>query len=550
MAIAVLAASICVLLVAIVESRRLVRRSNAAKRETENLYRSLVDNLPMVASVFAPDGTLTVTNPAQLLTVTGYTPREIASAEAWRAIVHPEDLPAATRAIERTFAGETVRLLGRFRHRDGTWRWGGTVFYPRKEGNRITAVNALTSDVSDRRKLEDQLRHAQKMEALGAMCGGIAHDFNNLLSSILGNIELASRRLAEDHPGRKNLDDAARTALRASEHTRQLLRFSRHAVENPRLVGLNDVCNEAVEMVRPTVDPRIQLTVRGQVGLWEIAGDPGELVQVLVNLLLNARDVLPEGGEVVVETANVVVDETYTRLHAEARPGEFVCVTVSDDGPGMPATVRARIFEPFFTTKPPGRGTGLGLAMVYGTVRSHGGWIGCYSEPGRGTRFAAYLPRATRSIDWPAPAQLHGDIPRGSETLLLVDDDRDLLTVGVQALGELGYTVLVSRDGVEALRVFEAERHRIRLVVLDLSMPRLSGRDTLIRLRQIDPAVRVLLTSGHSLDGETRRLLDQAFGFVEKPFRLAAIGRAVRAALDAPPLARTTAPPDDGVRSS
>ncbi len=544
MAISVLAALTGLLLLAAAASLRLVRRTAAA----EEVHRSLVANLPMVASIIAPDGRLTVLNAHQLRAITGYAPEEIADAAAWRGIVHPGDLASVSKAVASALGGETVHVLGRFRHRDGAWKWGGTVFYPRWEAGRITGVNALTSDVTERRLLEEQLRHAQKMEALGAMGGGIAHDFNNLLSSILGNVELAERKLPQDHPARRNLDDAARTALRASEHARQILGFSRHTVENPRLFGLEAVCHEAVDLVRPAVDPRIGFIVRAAPGLWPIEGDPGEVVQLLVNLLLNARDVLPDGGEVVIEAANVVIDETYTRLHAEARPGEFVCLAVSDDGPGMPPEVRARIFEPFYTTKPPGRGTGLGLAVAYWAVRSHGGWIGCYSEPGRGTRFAVHLPRAQRAAQHPAQAPLAEAVPRGSETLLLVDDDHDLLSVGSEALRALGYTVVVARDGIEALDVYRAEAARISLVILDLSMPRLNGRDTLARMRELQPDVRVLLTSGHALESKAGRLAAEgAVGFVEKPFRLADIGRAVRAALDAPPHRATTSAVEDGM---
>jgi PAS domain S-box-containing protein len=511
-------------------------RVQRARELTEESYRALVANLPMISAVLDSVGTLTILNPALALTLTGYAPEEIAAPSAWRGLVHALDLPGVEAALLRALGGETVHLLLRFRHRDGNWKSAGCVFYPRWQGSRVTGVNALASDVTERLQLEEQLRHAQKMEALGAMGGGIAHDFNNLLSSILGNIELAGRKLSDGHPAQKNLEDAARTALRASEHTRQLLGFSRRTVQNPRRLSLNDVCHEAVELVRPAVDPRIEFRVRAQVGLWDVNGDPGELVQILVNLFLNARDVLPQGGEIVVETSNEVVDEMYMRQHAEGRTGEFVCLAVSDNGPGMIPAVRARIFEPFFTTKPPGQGTGLGLAMVYGTVRSHGGWIGCYSALGEGTRFAIHLPRATQlsSVE-PAPAPSE-EAPRGSETILLVDDDDDLRRVGVEVLQELGYSVLEARDGIEGMHVF-AERHSsIALVLLDLSMPRLNGRDTLASMRQLDPDVPVLLTSGHSLDAESRALLELgASGFVEKPYRLVVLGHALRGVLDAAP---------------
>lgn len=512
-----------------------LQRGAADRRATEEVYGTLVANLPMVASAIDADGTLRILNPPQGVSMTGYGAEELKAPAFWRSLVDPEDLPTVEQAIARALRGETVNHLVRFRHKDGNWKSGEVVVYPRREGARITGVIALTSDVTERRTLEEQLRHAQKMEALGAMVGGMAHDFNNLLSSILGNVELAVRKVPADHPARKNLNAAARTALRAGEHTRQLLGFSRRTVLNPRPVLLNDVCREAVSVVMPAVDPRIEFAVRTEAGLWPAQGDPGELVQLFVNLLLNARDVLPEGGHVVVETANLVLDHTYARVHAEGRVGEFVRVVVTDDGPGMTPEVRARIFEPFFTTKAAGSGTGLGLAQVYATVRRHRGWIQCYSEPGRGTRFALYFPRVTpgEAADEHVPREQEA-VPRGTETVLLVDDDDDLRTVGEESLRELGYSVLAARDGVEALGVFEAESERIRLVILDMSMPRMNGRDALARLRERNPDVRVLVTSGHALDDEARALLGQgAMGFVEKPYRLADIGRAVRAALDA-----------------
>jgi signal transduction histidine kinase/CheY-like chemotaxis protein len=435
------------------------------------------------------------------------------------------------KALKRAFEGETLRLEVQFRHCDSSWRWAEILFYPLRENGVVTAVTTLSSDVTEKRLLGNQLREAQKMEALGAMGGGIAHDFNNLLASIQGNLELATRKTGAGHAAERNLAEAAKAARRASEHCRQILGFSRKSVLDPKPVDLNEVCREAVALIRPTVDPRIEFVVIPRAGLWSTVGDAGELVQVLVNLILNARDALPDGGRVVLETSNVVLDGSQARGHPDARAGEYVGLELADDGPGMSAEVQARIFEPFFTTKPAGQGTGLGLAMVYGTAKRHGGWVQCLSEPGLGTRFSLYLPREKALVSEAAEAAepLRG----GSETILLVDDEEALRTMGVEALEDLGYSVITARDGIEAVEVFSRERERIRLVILDLSMPRMGGRDALPRLKQVDPAVRVLVTTGHSPEDEAEKLLGQGIvGLIPKPYRLEEIGRSVRSALD------------------
>jgi len=520
---------------------REVGKLRIEKRNSDEHHDSLVANLPMVVASVDRRGRAEFRNPARLQALASHLGQGRARFADFGSLFHADDVARVKQGLSRAFSGETVRVEGRLRDGSGTWRCTETLLYPQQNGQGVIAVNALTSDVTDRRLLEEQLRHSQKMESLGVMGSGIAHDFNNLLSSILANIELASRKIPWEHAAQKNLEDAARIALRASEHTRQLLGFTHRTVANPRAVSVNEVCQEAAALVRPTVDPRIEFVLRAEPHLWYTSGDQGELVQLLVNLLLNARDVLPDGGRVTVETSNVLLDETYARAHAEGRPGEFVSLVVTDNGPGMPSEIRTRIFEPFFTTKGPGQGTGLGLSMVYGTVRRHGGWIQCHSEVGLGTRFAVYLPRDTTSIaSKPAAPQSEeeGAIPRGSETVLLVDDESDVRMVGVEALQELGYSVLTAQDGVEALETFRSEQARIRIVILDLSMPRMNGRDTLTRLQQIDPTVRVLLTSGHAPDVETEALFASgAVGFIGKPYRLAELAFALRAALEQEPFA-------------
>ena len=503
-------------------------------------YTALLHNLPIAAAVLDPQGGSRLLNPAQMASLTGATLEDTAPRQPWLDLVHAEDRGRLEEALVVARAGETSRVEVRLEHKSGAWRWAEVLLFPRRHATRARGTNVLISDVTERRLLDERLRDLQKMEALGAMAGGIAHDFNNLLGAIVGSVELAERKVGPAHPAGNDLRRARNVALRAAEHTRQLLGFSRSRVARAQRFNPNEVCREAVDLLRPTLDPRIDMFFRPTVRLWESGGDPGELVQAIVNLVVNARDALPDGGWISVETGNVTIDETYARAHPEARTGDYALITVSDSGAGIRPEVRARMFEPFFTTKPTGHGTGLGLAMVYGTVRRHGGWIQCYSEAGRGTRFSVYLPRlvAPQAAADSTPGR-EGLVEQGRETILLVEDDDTFRQIGTECLGELGYSVVPARDGIEALETFAAMKDEVDLVILDLTMPRMNGRDALARLREISPEVKVLVTSGHQGDQEVRDVMALgARGFIAKPYRLDGMGQAIRAALEtAPPLA-------------
>jgi PAS domain S-box-containing protein len=517
-----------------------LRQTRDERDTAQESYTALLHNLPIAAAVIDPQGGSRLLNPAQMAALTGATLEETGPRQPWLDLVHQEDRDRLDEALAAARGGETSRVEVRLQQRSGAWRWAEVLLYPRRHATRVKGTNVLINDVTERRLLDERLRDLQKMEALGAMAGGIAHDFNNLLGAIVGSVDLAERKVGPAHAAGNDLRRARNVALRAAEHTRQLLGFSRSRVARAQRFNPNEVCREAVDLLRPTLDPRIDMFFRPTVRLWDSSGDPGELVQAVVNLIVNARDALPDGGWVSVETSNVEIDETYARAHPEARVGEYCLVTVSDSGAGIRPEVRARMFEPFFTTKPTGRGTGLGLAMVYGTVRRHGGWIQCYSETGRGTRFSVYLPRlvvAAASAD--ATLGREGLDERGRETILLVEDDDTFRQIGTECLGELGYSVVSARDGVEALETFATLKDEVDLVILDLTMPRMNGRDALARLREISPEVKVLVTSGHQGDQEVRDVMTLgACGFIAKPYRLDGMGRAIRAALEAaPPLA-------------
>ncbi len=398
---------------------------------------------------------------------------------------------------------------------------------------------SIAEDITERRRLEEQLRQAHKMEAVGRLAGGVAHDFNNLLTTILGGVALTLGELPPDHPCRELLVNAQRAGQRAADLTRQLLDFSRQRVSRPVAHDLNATVEETVRLLRRTIDPRITVRTETEPALWPVAADPGQIHQLLMNLCLNARDAMPEGGCLSLETANATLDSEQARARFEGRPGEFVRLRVQDTGQGMPAEVRQHIFEPFFTTKELGTGTGLGLAVVFGIVKQHQGWIECASAVDQGTCFDIYLPRGAGVAAVPSPPT--GPVRGGRETILLVDDQEMIRELGERILRPYGYHVLTAADGVEALRLYRRWSQVIDLVILDLLMPGLSGPETLRELRRVRPDVRVLISSGYYANKEGHAPeCDGAVGRVSKPYHPQELARAVRLALDQAPAARAT----------
>lgn len=384
-------------------------------------------------------------------------------------------------------------------------------------------------DITQRRELEEQLRHAQKMEAVGQLAGGIAHDFNNLLTVILGNLSLLLNSDVDPNAAKDLLGATEKAGWRAAELIRQLLSFSRQTMLRTHPTNLNAVVEEIVSILRRTIDPRVVLHFAPQPDLWLVPADQNQLHQILMNLGLNARDAMPNGGDLRFELKNVVVDEEFAERHPEARPGEFVRLSAGDTGHGIPPEILPRIFEPFFTTKGVGKGTGLGLAMVFGILKQHEGWIECTSHVGSGTRFDLYFPRLRQPRTTPTPAALAG----GSETVLVVDDEAGIREQCSLILRTCGYRVLLAVDGQEAVRIYERAAPRVDLVLLDCVMPHLSGHETLERLRAVDPQVRVLLSSGYAAEHVVAE--SGARGFIAKPYRADELAKAVRAALEKPP---------------
>jgi PAS domain S-box-containing protein len=412
------------------------------------------------------------------------------------------------------------------------------VLIPGPDG-RPSGLLSISRDITARRQLEDQLRQAGKLEAVGLLAGGVAHDFNNLLTAILGNLTLAQSLLPADEPARDLLAASEQAALRAAELTRQLLGFARRTTVRLEAADVNASVAEAIAILRRTIDPRVTITVRSAPELGRAIADLGQISQVLMNLCLNARDAMPDGGELTIETADAFVDTAHVRRIAAARPGAFVRVSVADTGHGIRPEIRDRIFEPFFTTKELGKGTGLGLALVHGIVSQHRGWVEVDSIPGRGARFDVYLPRVERTDDRGQRAEdgktnlssVLRPLSSGLRTVLLADDEPMIRNLGRTILEDEGYRVLLAADGEEAIEVFQREMGRVDLVILDLTMPRLSGRDACRRLIEIDPHVRVLMSSGYASDTAGAIREAGVRGFVAKPYRPADLAAAVRSAL-------------------
>jgi PAS domain S-box-containing protein len=391
----------------------------------------------------------------------------------------------------------------------------------------------ILRDVTERKQLETQLLHSQKMEGIGRLAGGVAHDFNNLLTAMMGYADLALEALPANNPLRNDLHEIRKTADRAADLTRQLLAFARNQILEPRVLDLNMLIADMGKLLRRMIGEDIDLVIVPALDIGLIKADPSQIEQVLVNLVVNARDAMPDGGILTIETRNVVVDDAYALQHVEMDRGEYVMLAISDTGVGMTEEVRARLFEPFFTTKELGKGTGLGLATCYGIIKQHGGFIWNDSEVGQGATFKIYLPQTTDHADTPSewsPATMtHGD-----ETILLVEDDPALRALAARVLRELGYRVFEASDGEAALRLAQAHSGRpIDLLLTDVVMPRMGGRELAERLSKLRPPIRVVFMSGYTdLPIAYSGPIEAGVLFIQKPFAPSTLAHKVRAALD------------------
>ncbi len=433
----------------------------------------------------------------------------------------------------RTILRRTGRWRGELQHRrdDGQLIWlSVTLSVNRNEAGEAVGIVGVYRDVTEQKRLEEQLIQAQKMESLGTLAGGIAHDFNNILGSIIGYLGLIKEDLPPDATLRQYFEVVERSALRASELTRQLLGFARRGKFTVQRVQLRTLCEEVLSLFRSTLHERITVRTHFPEDLPEVEGDPGQLQQVVLNLCMNAKDAMPQGGILELSLSEALADDPTSEGPPHLR--RYVVLTVRDTGVGMDEYVKSRIFEPFFTTKEPGKGTGLGMAMVYGIVRNHGGFIDIQSEVGKGTTVQVYLPVPTESPSQPQE-EAAGVAEGAGELILVVDDEEPLCNLLRDVLTRRGYRVLVARSGEEAVELYQQWRDEVDLVILDMIMPGMSGQETLEAILSLNPKARVLLTSGYTQEGAAGEALRKgAKGFLQKPYLITDLTAKVREVLE------------------
>lgn len=501
---------------------------------SERKFRGLVENLPDVVWTWTLDGVVTFVS-ANLFETCGYTPEELqAGGRAfWFSRVHPDDVKRLDDASAKlTQDRGSYELEYRWQHKDGRWLWICCRSRLSRSEDGSSCIEGTFVDITEQKNLEDQIRQSQKMEAIGQLTGGIAHDFNNLLAIILGNGQMLLDELDEGDARRADAEAILEAGERAASLTRQLLMFSRRQIVRPTRVDLNTIAAGVEKMLRRIVGENIALSINVADNVGVVMADTGEIEQIIMNLAVNARDAMPHGGQLTIETANVELDRNYAAVHAGVAPGQYVMLSVTDTGGGMDPETKRRAFEPFFTTKGAAKGTGLGLSTCYGIVQRCHGHISVYSEPGQGTVFKIYLPRLEGdAAEDVVKAPSHD--ATGTETVLIVEDDDQLRRTIHRVLATRGYHVLDSHDGKEALAICEQHVGPIHLLLTDMVMPGLTGPNTAARVRDRRPLAKVVFMSGYS-DHALLRNGSSAAGveFIQKPFTPQDLAVKVRQVLD------------------
>jgi PAS domain S-box-containing protein len=510
------------------------RRMEAALVESERAYRSTFDEAPVGIAHVSLEGAWARVNP-RLASMLGYTAADlVARPVATVRSAEDEDREATTRADLLSGAIDRAVRETRYRHRDGrVVRATVTLSLHRDVSNQPQYFIAIIEDISDRRALEEQLVQSQKMEAIGRLAGGVAHDFNNLLTAILGYSNLVLEELEPFHPARADVHEMRKASESAAALTQQLLAFSRKQILQPQVLDLNAAVARADGLLQRLIGEDIALVSRLDSELARISADPGQIEQVILNLAINARDAMPHGGKLTIETSNVELDQSYAAKHPGSSPGAHVMLAVSDTGIGMDEDTLAHVFEPFFTTKQRGEGTGLGLSTVYGIVKQSGGSIWVYSEPGRGTTFKVYFPRVVAG-EPVAPVAPRAEGLRGSETILLAEDQPEVRSIGSAVLTRYGYQVLEAANGEQALAIIRSHPGPIHLLLSDVVMPSMNGPELARRVQADHPGIRVLFASGYTDDAIVRHgVLDPGVAFLQKPFTPTALLKKIRELLDA-----------------
>lgn len=509
-------------------------KRDAQVQHERQKYSRLVEQFPGVVFICSGAAPYSPSYLSPGIAAFGYTPEQWTGKESfWQDCIHADDLPVVVQTIDQACSeNRSWRVRYRFRHSNGNYRFVeeiGTHYV--EEGNLFES--GFFWDIEELKQVENQLRQAQKMDTIGHLAGGIAHDFNNMLTAITGYGELLEMAFEDNDPRLEDLRHMLQAAEKAGALTRQLLAFSRKQQLSPVLLDLNQLIENMVSLVQRVLGRRYNLTFVPGHALGMINADPVQLEQVLMNLLINARDSMAEGGDIQIETQNVMVDQEYVRMHPNTIAGRYVLLSVTDAGCGMDDTVLSRIFEPFYTTKEEGKGSGLGLATCYGIVAQHQGAITVYSEVGRGTVFKVYLPIVeTRASD--VKYRLHGPSIGGTETIILAEDEDALRALSERVLRQLGYNVHAVRNGKEALEVYRQLEGRIDLIVTDLVMQQMDGKELLKAVSSITGGtVPFIFMSGYTADSLYKTfLLDAELEFISKPISPGDLGRKVREVLD------------------
>src|SRR5579872_4495964 len=527
-----------------------LRAAQESLRRSEGNFRSLVTHAPYGICRCDSAGQLLDANPS-LLTMLGY------SSVGEVVGTHLGELCADTQQWFQL--ADHLRSSTPFNGLIADWkRKSGTEIVVRVSGRAVpdqrkgTTFELFAEDVTERRALERQLQQSQKMEAIGRLAGGVAHDFNNLLMVISGYSEFLLDRLGSDPTLRAPAQEIASAAGRASTLTRQLLAFSRKQMLAPKILDLNSVVTENLKMLTRMIGEDIELVMTPAAELGAVRADAGQIEQVIMNLAVNARDAMPSGGKLMIETSNVSLDEEYARIHAPLKPGNYVMLAISDTGAGMDSETQSHIFEPFFTTKGP-KGTGLGLSTVYGIVKQSGGYIWVSSDPGKGTTFEIYLPRIAETIESAAAIPVAAEsapIEPGTETILLVEDEANLRYLARQFLEKQGYRVIEAADGAVAMQIAVAHEGVIHLLLTDVIMPGMNGRELAQRMAEIRPNTKVLYMSGYTENVIGRNgTLDAGIRLLQKPFTLRDLNSRVREVLDSTPFPREVTMPARAVHA-